>query len=399
MALSVEQLIEQVSKEVALTTLISILDALGFPATSWQSGSIQRTLLEMHAELYEEISLVVTDIAKAGFNPTSTGGWLTLLADSHYDNQRGEGVKTRGRCRVTDAQTTGPHTIDEGEIVVADAAGHRYRCTGVNVDPAFALPTVLNAGGFVDLIFEAELVGSAYNIANGEITIVVEGPPGITVNNPDPGSGSWRTQEGADPETDAALQRRDQTKWATLTKAPPADAYEFWARAADQSVTRVYIDDENPRGPGTLDVYIAGADGALTGPDTTPDTVAYIVRQYIEDGRRAINDDVLVVSAVDSEVTITGTVYCLPSADLDDIEAKVGAAITEYFKSVPIGGVRSDSVSIGAFLLGGLYAAIFSVTGVVNVALSAPLADVVLANNEVAIPDLPLGLTFEFAAF
>jgi phage-related baseplate assembly protein len=394
MALSVEQLIEQVSKEVALTTLISILDALGFPATSWQSGSIQRTLLEMHAELYEEISLVVTDIAKAGFNSTSTGGWLTLLADSHYDNQRGEGVKTRGPCELADAQQTGPHTIDIGEMVVSDAAGHRYRNITAGVLPAAGALT----GGDA-LIFEAELVGTDYNIANGEITIVVEGPPGVTVNNPDPGSGSWRTQEGADAETDAALQRRDQTKWATLTKAPPADAYEFWARAADQSVTRVYIDDENPRGPGTLDVYIAGADGALTGPDTTPSTVAYIVRQYIEDGRRAINDDVMVVSAVDSEVTMTGTVYCLPSADLDDIEAKVSAAIAAYFKSVPIGGVRSDSVSIGAFLLGGLYAAIFSVTGVVNVALSAPLADVVLANNEVAIPNLPLGLTFEFAAF
>lgn len=385
MALSVEQLITQVSKEDALATLTGILDSLGYPASSWQVGSIQRTLLEMVAELYSELSLAATDIARAGFNSLATGGWLTLLADSHYDNQRGEGLAAHGTCRLADTENSGPHTIAAGEIVVADQnEGYRYRNTTGGT---------LAQGLTLDLTFEAEVIGADRNVANGAIAVIIEGPPGVTVSNPaiaGSSPASWITRQGADPESDPSLQARNRTKWATLSYAGPSDAYENWAREADEAVTRVYVDGQNPRGPGTVDVYLAGVDGEVTQP------VIDAVAAYIEDGRRPLGADVEVFTAAELGVAVTGTVYHLADFDGAEVQAAVEAAIEAYFDAVTIGGTRVEYQD-GKLLLGGLYHAIFSVTGVVNVTFSTPTTDVEMTATQVAVPTITI--TPEVAAF
>ena len=67
MPLSIEQLIEPPLREEVLATLLDVLVSLGFPAMSWQSGSIQRTFFEAVSELGSEMGLVQTKLAKAGF--------------------------------------------------------------------------------------------------------------------------------------------------------------------------------------------------------------------------------------------------------------------------------------------------------------------------------------------
>jgi len=377
-ALSVDELIEPMTTDQVLTLLLDILRAHGFPVASWQSGSIQLTLLQAFAELASEHLLVANYLLRAGLLPLSTGGWLTLLSDSHYDNQRFDAVKTKGGVVLTDAESTGPHTISVDEIVLSDAEGRRFRNTTGGT---------LSLGLTLALTFEAELAGADGNVADDTITVVIEGPPGVTATNPDTGDG-WITTEGADEESDSSLQERDRTKWAGLGINGPAEAYVNWAREADSAVTRVYVDDTNPRGAGTLDVYLAGAGGPVAG------SVVTAVTNYIEGtadqvGRKAIGADLLVQSATQVAVDFSGTVYVDPSLDLTEMETAVQEAIEAFLLEVPIGGVKSFDDEEGQLLLGKLYHAIFSIPGVVNLVLTAPITNITLQKNEVAVLGTP----------
>jgi uncharacterized phage protein gp47/JayE len=380
---ALDELIVPVTKDQALTLMFDILRAHGFPIASWQSGSLQRTMFEAFAELASENILVADQLARAGFNSLSSGGWLDLLSESHYDNTRFEAVKTQGVVVLSDADGTGPHTIGVDEVVVSDAAGRRYRnVTGGTLTLSGALP----------LTFEAEVAGADGNVGNNTITVIVDGPPGATANNPEPSPGTlWITVEGADRESDESLRERNATKWASLSVNGPAEAYVFWAREASPAVTRVWVDGQNPRGPGTVDVYIAGVDGTVSG------AVVTTVQNYLDGttdqvGRKALGSDVDVIAATEHPIDFTAQVYYDPTHLASEIEALVLSAIDTYVKNVPVGGVKSFDEEEGEFLLGGLYHALFSIPGVVNVILEEPLANVALAKGEVATIDTP-GLT------
>jgi uncharacterized phage protein gp47/JayE len=376
---SLDELIVPVTKDQALTFMFDVLRAHGFPIASWQSGSLQRTMFEAFAELASENILVADAIARAGFNPLSSGGWLDLLSESHYDNERFAAVKTRGYVVLNDVAGTGPHVIGIDEVVVSDAEGRRYR----NVTGG-----TLALNDIIQLEFEAEVAGADGNVDNNTIIVVVEGPPNVTCNNPDPGSDLWITVEGSNEETDASLRERNATKWATLSVNGPAEAYVNWARNASPAVTRVWVDDQNPQGPGTVDVYIAGVEGPVSG------TVVTAVEDYINGvtdqvGRKGIGTILDVNSAASHPIDITAQVYFNPAYLASEIENAVEAAIDTYFQNVPIGGTKSFDEDEGEFLLGGLYHALFSIPGIVNIILEEPLTNVALAKGEVAIVGTP----------
>jgi uncharacterized phage protein gp47/JayE len=275
---------------------------------------------------------------------------------------------------MTDTDGTGPHVIGIDEVVVSDPDGRRYRNT---TGGTLALSSA------IALEFEAEIAGNDGNVPINTITVLVEGPPGVTVNNPEVTPGTWITRSGADQESDASLQARDRTKWAGLGINGPAEAYENWAREADPAVTRVYVEDQNLRGPGKLTVYVAGVGGEVDS------SVVTAVTDYIEGttdsvGRRAIGADVLVLSATAFPVNFIGKVYCDPAMDTAVVSLAVDATVEAFLKLVPIGGVRSFDADTGELLLGKLYYALFSIPGVVNVVLTSPLVNPVMTNTQVA---------------
>lgn len=378
MALSFEQLIGQVTKDQAFETIIDLLEGYGFPARSWESGSVQRTVFEGVALLYSQLKGAASNLARGGHNSYAERDWLTMYSDSQFDNQRFDGRPTQGMARLTDAASSGPYTIASGTVVISDLLNnYRYR----NITAG-----VLPQGGSLSLKFEADAAGYAQNVANGALTVLVQGPPGATVTNPALGSGTWLTRTGTDQESDPSLRLRNTGKWGTLSPAGgPAAAYEYWARQAEPSVRRVYVDPTSVDGTGALTVYIAGDDGSLTS------LVVASVQDYIDGtdgvGRRPLGANVTVASATEQVITATVTAYLQPGLLYDDpTRAAVVAAVEAYFKTLPIGGTRIDGLGSGKVLLGRLYHALFSVPGVANVALSLS-ADVTLAANIVAVPN------------
>jgi uncharacterized phage protein gp47/JayE len=364
LALSLQQLLTPSSEDESLASLLTFLDSLGFTATAWESGSIQRTLVQMVARLHSSATNTRYALARGRFNDLADGDWLTLKSTSDFDNTRIPAVATRVKMTLTDPNSVGPFTIVTSQLVAKDQNGATYR----NI----AGGTLL-LGGTLELSFDAEVKGRAHPTSLELATPLAGVTALISAVNP-------VTIPGADPESDERLRVRNRTKWAALSYAAPADAYISWALNASASVTRAWVDDQNPRGPGTLDLYVAGATVPVPGPVLTT-VLDYINGNVDGIWRRPLGSDLQVFSAGTATVTITGTLYVLPAFDLAATRDAVYAALTALLEKLPVGGT---------VLLAELYRTSMGVAGVRNVHLTAPLADIAVAATSVPVPSMSL---------
>lgn len=175
------------------------------------------------------------------------------------------------------------------------------------------------------------------------------------------------TQQGLDPETDAALLIRCVARWPDLTVTPP-EKHTVWAKKASPLVTRV-----RPRPnatPGFLDVTIAGKSNPLAGGVVTA------VQLYI-DQREAIGDVSVVATATPLDITAGGTVFA-SAANMAAVQAAAAVLWNAYVNATDIGGIVRRA-KLEEFLMdaGALDVLAIAING---------FNDVSLAANEVANP-------------
>ena len=358
MSLSLAQLLTPSSEEQSLSTILDILQGLGFSARSWQSGSIARTLVQLLARLHSSASNTTLTITKGRYNDLAAGEWLSLLSASQFANTRVPAVAARINVKIDDsANAVGPFSANVGDLVATDNNGVSYRN---------AQALTLAQGASATLWFDAEVPG------------LTAEPISVSLSTPLAGTSTsfFGTQRpGANEEADERLRLRNRAKWASLAYAAPVDAYKAWALEASASVTRVWVDDLNTLGTGRVDVYIAGASGAL------PPPVATTVTNYIKgqvDGiyRLPLGVDLHVLSAVNDSVVVTGHLYSQPAADLATVQARANKAVVDYIASLPVGGT---------VLIAELYRRLMSVEGVTNVNLTVPSSDYTTAAGRVPV--------------
>jgi len=374
MPLTLTQLRTPITRAQALQQLLDEAQALGFNSSSWGSGSVQRTMLDIVAEVWSQLSLSVDGLSRAVFNDTSDGDALTEFSDSHYDNQRVVQIRTIGLVDCIGAAVGPPHVIAIGQLVVADDVnGFTYRNTTAGTIPV---------SGTLTLSFQAEVAGVLRNVPNAQITTLNTPLTGVTVNNPDPGSGTWITTQGVDEEADVTLQTRNSSKWGLLNITVPEDGYINLALGADTDVTRASVDDSNPRGAGTVDVYIARATAVATGPETTPGTDAATVLAAFNT-RRAVTADASAVAAAAVAQALTATIH-VTTALLDAAkEAEIEAAASAYINGLDIGGTILPPATAGAMIFSELVGAVTAIEGVQSVVFAVPTANVPIAANTI----------------
>lgn len=351
-------LIQTTTQAEELADLLADAASEGFPTTSWQSGSVPRTLLEIDAQVNAGVRANVADIAKGGLLDLATGGWLTLLAQSQYDETRVPAVITRGTIVLTCASNAGPYTIGERSIWVSDSSGRRFTPIGSGT---------LATGGTLSLTYEAELAGSTYNVAANTITVMTTPLAGVTVNNP---SSSWITQTGADEEADADLRARCREKWAPLGTGSNEDAYAFWSKAADSEVRRVKVrahDNEGVSADGHVTIVLAGE------TSTVSSGARDAVEAYIE-ARREICAQLHYIAASVNTIAVTATLY-VRAANRAQAEIDIGANLVALAGEIESGGTVYRSAIIEALM---------TPAGMVNAAVAAPSGDTSLAWDEVA---------------
>ena len=336
------QLLDPPDEDEELDTLLNApVDGLkdrGFPVTNWASGGVSRTLTQIEAKALADLWQLVRVLAMAGLldlspgtDPGSPGDWLTPLALSAYQLARNAAVFARGTVTVSCASTAGPYTFTPGQLwFLAGDGVHRYNATNPS-------NVTVTAGSSVDIPVVAESPGAAYNVPLSTSLTLVTPLPGVTAQFTDLGSGDWKTTQGADEESDASLRDRCRRRWATIGLQKTQAAYEFLAtNAKDASghpvlgVTKAFVDDTNPRGPDTVDVYLAGDDGGITDAPTIA-----AVRTYVRD-RQAASADVNVVGATNDTVALAAAVT-VPAGTTAAVQAALSMALAEYQKGLAIG--------------------------------------------------------------
>jgi uncharacterized phage protein gp47/JayE len=361
--LSFQQLNTPYTEAQAEAVIIQRLSEIGFASKGWQSGSAQLTFVKLGAWGFSAGSRVVQALLRAAFNELSTGDFLTRFSYSHYDNIRAHAVAFRYACTLTVAAGEGPHTVEAGDIVATNGV-HFYR----NVDDGgVTYPVDLTDAAPVMLTLEAEKPGRDQAAGDGTITTLVTSLAGVTIDNPEPSL----IRAGSDEESDAALRARNRTKWALLAVDMPEDGYTNTALGALPN-GRIAVDSSNPRGPGTVDIYIAGESDAAGVDDVTA------VDEAIQ-ARRAVTADVEVIAAAATSVVVSGIVYARAPATIPAVRE----AVKSYVNALPIGGMRLTPSTNGV-PEDGITAAIHSVAGVQNVDLTSPLVDIHLPDFGIA---------------
>ncbi|MDK2955423.1 MAG: hypothetical protein PWQ57_919 [Desulfovibrionales bacterium] len=327
---------------------------------------VARGILEIVAWVIYQLYLALAAILEQAFPSSATGDWLDLHCEG-VDITRKSATKATGAVVFT-GEESGNIRIPAGTIVrtPTDGAGNVYRY-------ATTADVVLPDGATtISAEVEAEEYGAASNAVADQITVLVTSVTGVTaVTN----ASDWLTSEGADEETDEALQERYQLAWQA-DNGVRAAAYKSWALSVD-GVIAVTVLDQHPRGQGTVDVVLKGSAGLPT--DALVESVAEVI-----EAKRPINDDVDVRGPDGVDVDIEAELE-LVSGDADTIKATVLARIQAVFEDPnEVDGV--EPLQIGEDLtLDRLAYVIMAVNGVKRINWTNPTADVEVAADALAV--------------
>lgn len=357
MPLSLSDLQTPVSRESMKAVLEDLLSCAGFPVTAWQDEGNARGFLEVSAAIGAEQSKPVAQLAKMVHLDTAEADFLDAKMKSDFDEERQAAVATTLSVLFVNrgAITHGP--VGVGAIVVRSNTGRTFSNTA---------GATLTAGTNVAVTVKAEVAGSGGNISPQTLELVTPFA-GVTAEF----AGGFLTA-GSDAESDPAGRERVRSKWATLRTEKISEGILNLVRTAVPAMHGVSIDDDNPRGPGTVDVYLA-ADTATAGVSdvatvqTALDGALFGTGTVVQAG--------LAIAAPTVLMPLAATVYTRGVNETDTQNLLV-AAWRAFLLTVPVGGfdlspgpdniIQRDQIST--------YLAA-NVPGVVSVTITTPSAD------------------------
>jgi hypothetical protein len=364
--------------------LIDLLKSVGFETTGWQPGRIQLSLMTVFSAGNADLSELGKFIVEFGFGPTSSGPALKLFSKSRYNNDYVKAVKTVGPMRLSNTGGV-PHTIDVGKAIVADGTGFEFR----NITGGSLAAGSVGAPATLDLEFEAVKAGALGNVARGTVTSLVTQFAGVTVsNNVTPINETWYTTIGLDEELDSTLRKRNETKWALSSLELVKEGFE--AVGLTNGAIKVDVDDTNPRGQGTLDLYAAGATELLGSATMQAIQLAFSKRVLRTESTWLNPWPIGNVSLIQTKHTPTqefslpgGIVYY--TGNLETVKAAVRQALLDLLILAPIGGYSYAPGPTNVLTIGDIAEAIEDVEGVETTGLGLT-ADVAVASRHLLVP-------------
>ena len=352
--------------EVVGSILATIGNRTGI--TNFNTGSVIRTITEVFSIVVAELYTFAGEMLAQGFLDTATGFWLERKA-AEYGLVRKPAVKAEGTVAFARRLPRATNVVIPINSIVTtpkDQSGLEYRYFTTEEK------TLLSGTLSIDVPVQAEFAGSAYNVGSGGISKMTTFISGVdSVSN----GASWLTTVGADEEPDVLFRQRCYLAWDELSQGGTAAAYVSWALSVP-GVQSAFVDDNLPRGDGTLDVYIVGEAGL-------PDPALIAEVQALIDLNRPITADALVKAPDPVEVAITMAVVPRAGYDTTAMDTEIRRRLAVYFADIDDATLAITRLGVGNdVVVSQIVAVAMGVSGVYSVTLSAPASDVVVAPNE-----------------
>ena len=339
------------------------LKAEGFVITSFHSGDVFHTILMIVLRIKIEVIELLRLVLNNMFVTHATGAWLDLkMAD--YSKKRKKAQKAQGVVTVTRLDMEGEAVkIGKGQVFKTglDINGDELRFFSLE-------PAVLQKGArTVDVLVEAEIEGSRYNVPQGQITKSLTYIGEVEISN----GADWIIREGSDTEDDDSARTRTLRSWSELAQRAIEDSFINAAEGVP-GVLFAQADCEHPRGQGTVDVIVTGTAGEAT------EGLLEQVREAVEKIAGPY-DNILVKSSVTVAQDIAVTVTTADAAAEEDIKGRVHSILAELL------AVRKGR-KLHELTLSDINHAIRSgYREAVNVKIAAPAEDITLEKDKVII--------------
>ena len=294
--------------------IVNELRAEGFVITNFHSGGIFHTLLMVVLRVEQEVKEFLRGYLNNSFVTHASGPWLDLKA-ADYSKKRKRAQKAQGLVTLSrdDAEAEAVK-IPKGHVfkTTKDINGEELRFFVIEA-------AVLQKGArAVDVLVEAEMEGSRYNVPEGQITRSLTFLNGVdSISN----GADWITREGSDTEDDEGLKTRTLRSWSELAARPIEDTFINAAESVP-GVLFAQADCDHPRGQGTVDVIVTGTAGEAT------EGLLEAVRLEV-DKIAGPYDNILVKSSITVAQDIELVVTTTDASDDADITGRVASILTE----------------------------------------------------------------------
>jgi hypothetical protein len=400
MAIALSDLVKDLDRKGVVDDFIQLGKVLGLSTSGWQPGEPIYALVVIFADQITKLwNNVLVRAIRAVFLDYAEGDWLTLFAGTFYETWRQQETFAVGDLAIENRGFSF-YNFSPGDIKVANATNKSFASVTGGVlgpwDGTSGYPTLT-------LSMQADEVGSASNTTINGIAVFPTTPlsayAGIYVV-------SNTALLGSDEETDSALKARARLATGPLSPASPVASYESMALSTRVTAAGVPVTPRDEGydtaqavnvnrvrvlqpGGGVVNVYLASTGGAATGNIFTAGTDVFYVNAVIQDKVVPAGITANVASAVENHVTLgTVSVYVDRASLVTSAEAyaAVQIAITEYFETLPIGGLKVVSGGQGYVFLDEVKAkASESNPGIFKVSISG--SDIALQPYEVAVPN------------
>lgn len=365
--LTLAQLLTAPTASQIFNNFLSVLsNTLGVPANNWRTGGVGRTFLQIVANLFASWAILIVQAIAGGFLGYATGGWLTLLAYYGYGVTRPAATQATGSETFTNTGG-GSYSFAIGQVTLLNPITKQ---TYTNAQPLVLPP---NSTATINII--CTVAGSIGNAAPGAISSLVTTMLGVSVGNA-------AAVVGQDAMSDALLVQACIAKLGALSVRGPRGAYKYYALFTSAgtallnssgnpvNINRVSVSPSSHTG--TVQVYIAGPQGAPTADDLATATTSILLNAVPS----AVTCTVAGALPVPYVASLTIWAQALPGIQASVVAAPAAAALATYFANYPIGGLmKGTAQGVYATEVDGqvtsAHPAIFAVDGAVDLALVA----------------------------
>lgn len=339
------------------------LEESGFAITNLKSGGVFYCLLMIVIQIKYELNSMFRRFLSNLTITHASGNWLDLKA-ADYSKKRKQASKVQGYVKLSRSASGEAVKIAKSTVFKTnkDSNGTELRYIALT-------NTILPAGELsVKVLVEAEKEGAIYNVPSGQIIkslTHIEGIDSITNET------GWIVKEGQDKEDDESLRSRVLNSWSELSTRAIADTYKSVCESVD-GVLYVDVDDQHPRGQGTIDIIVTGTAGEAT------ESLLTEVKAKAETIKGSY-DNLMVKSSTTSAVDIDVVLIMPDSASIETVEADAVTAIKNLLK---VSKVRKMNELTLVDLICCIKNAIPDVK---NMRFTKPTADISLANGVVIV--------------